>query len=415
MTPAAHHKKKLIPTSSTLHKKQIVTAGKRIAIICYLDDSANSVRPHKLKTFFEKCGHHVTLINTLALNRNGHGVIIAGENEYQRPHSWRLQCILNGALDMFNEVTHYRFCDHLVYTQMKLSASILAPVLQQGKYDVVLCELEPYALALRAVPGAISILDAASPSVEEMKYAGHLFEWEYKRLRRVMLQLYPSLDYLNFHWYTYAEYVKDYLYNGDNFITVNWGCEPKQSRANFAERPRILFRGNLSGYWTNFPLLSALSKQYPIDVYGTPAPHPKWGLHYKGPSASADVCAQYQFGLITITKDRLRRRGFSSKHTQYLSYGLPVLTPAWRKDPLLATVSIEYTEDNFLEKLTAYSKRAQWQRLADRSYELAQRWEWDRTLQPFASIVAAPKPVRTALKDSQPRTTTHRNERAESK
>jgi hypothetical protein len=45
------------------------------------------------------------------------------------------------------------------------------------------------------------------------------------------------------------------------------------------------------------------------------------------------VLLSYQAGLITCTRDELRRDGFSAKHLQYLAHGLPVLAPEWRRHP----------------------------------------------------------------------------------
>ena len=100
--------------------------------------------------------------------------------------------------------------------------------------------------------------------------------------------------------------------------------------------------GYLKGYWNNIPLLARLSQKYEIDVYGGPKPPKKYGLNYRGYTPNTDILAEYQFGLITITDDPLRRSSFSSKHLEYMNYGLPVLTPDWRKDPNLDDFSIYY-------------------------------------------------------------------------
>ncbi len=63
--------------------------------------------------------------------------------------------------------------------------------------------------------------------------------------------------------------------------------------------------------------------------------------------------AEYQIGLVTISDDPLRRLSFSSKQLEYYSYGLPVLVPAWRTDPVLAPGTVAYTEETFLDQVAS--------------------------------------------------------------
>src|SRR5205085_3332928 len=139
-------------------------------------------------------------------------------------------------------------------------------------------------------------------------------------------QLYEHVDGLSFSWESYARYVsKHYGISGRNFTQLNWGCEPSAERADFASPPRVAYIGSLSSRFIDLPLLSRLTKRYPhIDVYGAPPPDPALGLNFLG-YAPPSVLLQYQLGLITCTKDELRREGFSAKHLQYLARGLPVL------------------------------------------------------------------------------------------
>jgi hypothetical protein len=98
-------------------------------------------------------------------------------------------------------------------------------------------------------------------------------------------------------------------------MTLNFGCTPSEQRAQFAEPPRVVYVGNLSASFNDTPLLIRLAALYPhIDVYGGPPPDSGLGLNYLGYAPSLDVLSQYQLGLVTVTKDPLRRDGFSSKH-----------------------------------------------------------------------------------------------------
>ena len=131
-----------------------------------------------------------------------------------------------------------------------------------------------------------------------------------------------------------------------------------------------------------------MSRQYPIDVYGGPPPDEKLGLNYLG-YAAPDVLEEYQFGLITITDDDLRREGFSAKHLEYVSYGLPVLCPEWRQDHRLAQVTIPFNETNFLAQVRRYSDPDAWQEIHEHSVRTASDLSWERQLRPLDDIIEA--------------------------
>lgn len=182
------------------------------------------------------------------------------------------------------------------------------------------------------------------------------------------------------------------VYNGNNIFIANMGCNPKAKRAKWTSLPRLVFMGALEderdlAYWINIPLLARLNSQYPIDVFGGPSPRESLGLRYKGYVPTTEILGDYQFGLITSSKDKLRRSGFSSKHLEYLSYGLPVLTPDWREDPLLDSVSIKYNESNFLDKIREYSNRAKWETMSERCYLQSLKWTWETQLEPLLQIL----------------------------
>ena len=105
------------------------------------------------------------------------------------------------------------------------------------------------------------------------------------------------------------------------------------------------------------------------------------------PKSYGTIMKYNQFGLITITKEKLRRSSFSSKHLEYLSYGLPVLTPEWRQDILLKDVSIYFNEDNFLGLIKKYSNPERWQQMSDACYRQAKLWKWENVLKPLGEIV----------------------------
>jgi hypothetical protein len=232
--------------------------------------------------------------------------------------------------------------------------------------------------------------DCMTPWADELDFEGRLTKRQHRKLRRYETDLLESVDLLSFAWESYAGYAaKQYGIGLDNLILLNSGCVPSAQRASFSNPPRVCYLGSLSSRFIDLPLLARLSKLYPhIDVYGGPPPPASMGINFKG-WASPDILEEYQFGLITCTKDELRRDGFSAKHLQYLAYGLPVLVPAWRRHLHLLRGSIPYTEENFTQAIAALSNQDAWQQGSDAAYAQAQDLTWDTTLRPLDEALRA--------------------------
>jgi len=149
----------------------------------------------------------------------------------------------------------------------------------------------------------------------------------------------------------------------------------------------VAYVGSLSSQFIDLPLLGRLSRLYPhIDVYGGPPPDPSLGITYRG-YASPDILSEYQFGLITCTRDPIREEGFSAKHLHYLAHGLPVLVPAWRRHLDLLRGSVPYTEENFTAVVESLSDETRWAKAADAAYEQGRRLDWNRTLEPLRRLL----------------------------
>jgi hypothetical protein len=276
--------------------------------------------------------------------------------------------------------TRYRF-------YLRRRAEQLQVQIMKESPDALICMNDNDSYVLTKDLGCLKIFSCSSPWIDEMYFGGQLSRADYHKLRELELEIYKNADYLSFHWESYTNYVRRNIYDGSNIFIMNCGCSPKTNRAKWANHPRIVFIGYLKGYWNNIPLLAKLGHEYDIDVFGGPAPAPDLGLNYKGYAPSTDILADYQFGLITISKDRLRQNSFSSKHLQYLSYGLPVLTPDWRKDHLLETASIGYNETTFLERIGDYSDLEKWESMSEKCYQQSLKWTWEIQLQPLLRIL----------------------------
>jgi len=221
-----------------------------------------------------------------------------------------------------------------------------------------------------------------------MLFEGRLTQRQHRKLRRLETELFESVDHLAFHWQSYARYaVEHYGISSQSLLTLNFGCTPATRRARYRNPPRVAYIGSLSSQFIDLGLLSRLTRLYPhIDVFGAPAPDPRLGLNYRG-YAPPSVLQQYQAGLITSTKDELRRDGFSAKHLQYLAYGLPVLVPVWRRHLDLLSGSIQYDEHTFRSVIATLAEQKEWQRISDDAYAQARRLSWDETLRPLETLV----------------------------
>lgn len=362
---------------------------KKIVIICTLDGFANSGLPVEIQSYLEKKGHDVTMVNTIHLNK-----IILGDRHLQKgPSVWfalALNFFVTALLvlqERYARWTKKYLYYYLITTNMKCRGYLLHVYFEHHKFDLIIGESQADSKFFLYRQNCKTLYHCATPWADELYYGGELTKRQYEKFLDLELRIYKSVTYLAFHWYVYADYVKKYYYKGDNLFPLDSGCTVKEYSAKFRSPPRIVYLGYLGGYWINLSLLSRLAKIYPhIDVYGAPPPPKKYGLNYKG-YASPEILSAYQFGLITISKDRLRKEGFSAKHMEYLSYGLPVLMPEWRQNAKHVKGTIMYNEKNFKEVVKKYSAKDAWTKVSRDARRQAQYYNWDAVLEPLSRIL----------------------------
>jgi hypothetical protein len=371
---------------------EVSNGGKRILIVCQLDRYANGLRPVEIQRFLAARGHEAVLANTYYLSRSS-SVPGSFRSKLPRPTPKRLALYaIEAASVVFTRRWQFgrrRFSYHVLAADYLLRRNILASSLRLDDFDLVICETPHDAGVLTVETSARTLYDCPTPWADELYLEGRLTSRQHSKLRRLEARLFESVDHLAFWWESYARYaVAHYGVTGRNLLTLNFGCTPAGQRARFDHPPRIVYLGSLSSRFIDLPLLSRLTKLYPkIDVYGAPRPDPSLGLNYLG-YASPSVLQQYQFGLVTSTRDELRRHGFSAKHPQYLAYGLPVLVPSWREHLDLLRGSVPYDEPTFVSVIDALSDERAWRRVSDEAYAQARRLAWDETLRPLERLLA---------------------------
>jgi hypothetical protein len=384
--------KEMMTMTTVEREAERATRSRRVLIVAQLDGFANSVKPRAIDQYLRSRGHDVHLVDTNCLARASSEPGSVGR---MLPGSLRPRKLALYANDVASKVLTRRWAfgrRHLSYYVLRadhrLRRDILADQLRLDDFDLVICETPFDAGVLTTATSASTLYDCPNPWADEVFYEHRLTSRQHARFRQWETRFLDEMEHLSFSWESYGRYAREhYGISGRNFVQLNWGCTPAKERARFVEPPRVAYLGSLSSRFIDLPLLARLSRSFPgIHVYGGPPPDPALGLDYRG-YADSDVLRQYQFGLITCTRDLLRREGFSAKHLHYLAHGLPVLVPGWRRHLDLLHGSVPYTEDSFASVIDGLSDPVRWGRLSDEAYEQARRLDWNRTLEPLERLL----------------------------
>lgn len=368
----------------------------KAVIICSPDEYANGVKPRELVRHLRGRGYEVDIFSSAYLSRagkTGFAAVLPGPT-FRQFALYLMEAVsvavaLVGRLQRSSARTLTKWS--VMKPMIQLRGAILRARLAPAGYDIIICENNP---DIGFIDGRrlarVQILDLPVPGAEEIYFGGLIGPRVYRKLRDYEIKLYAKADRVGFHWHTYATYVKENKYVGANFIDLSYGADLPAKQALFNSQPRIVFLGLLSGYWVNVPLLMRLCKIYPnIDIYGGPR-LAELGDNYKGYAPTTDVLANYQFGLVTLTDDPLRRHSFSSKQLRYYSYGLPVLSPVWRRDDALDDAALLYDEENFLNLIHENANEPKWTELSIRALKIARSYSWDEVLRPLDALLTSP-------------------------
>jgi hypothetical protein len=276
-------------------------------------------------------------------------------------------------------------------------AAALRPQIERGGFDVVIGRGQHAAHATTGMSGFRKVLDAPNVEFLEGYYAASpdlveveaTFDREEALLRDVhhVLVPHPLLETILVEAFPRVEGL------GKKLVTVRLGAEPARRHARFSPEPRIVYAGS-SYYFQDPCLLSRLAglSPFPVECYGPRDPNRRFlptPLLYRGFAPDADFLADYQFGLITVSRDRLRQYSPVTKLAYYLMHGLPVLFPAWMKEGHeLPGSAIPYDEDTFKARVLEAASPPRWEALAVSARSAGARRSWQETLLPLASSQA---------------------------
>jgi hypothetical protein len=277
---------------------------------------------------------------------------------------------------------------------MNKIADKLEGIIKGAKYDVVIGVESPLSYVLTRDLGCLKLFSWEAMGADELYFeqcATNTVDLERIRcIRKLELEICKASDYVIFPWETTENYVRKHIWNGDNFVTIRYGCYPQSKPVPYSFPPSIVSVGCLKHHWAGKELLSELTRisPYAIDVYGKDKPETKYRLNYKGFADSLDVFYNYQFGLNTISKDVFRQNHFSSKPLSYIAYGLPVLSPDWMQFSHELRGCLPYNENNFTDLVDKYSEKDNWEKISKDAIEQARELDWAITLRPLEKIVA---------------------------
>jgi len=275
-------------------------------------------------------------------------------------------------------------------------ADQLEPQIRKGEYDAVIGRGQDVAYVLTRPLGCVKILDMANILFLEGYYAwgANLNEVE-ETFDKEML-VFNSVDHILSPHELLTDYFVDQFDSDptlrEKIVTVKLGCDMPSVFASHSPEPKIAYAG--SYYYIQDPyLLAQLTRisPFPIDCYGAKDPNRRFlpaRLNYRGYSESLDLLADYQFGLIAVSRDALRQNSPATKFPYYFSYGLPVLFPEWMKEGYdYPDCAIPFNEENFVLRVREASKESSWSAMSEAARKTAQRLSWDKTLVPLAVIL----------------------------
>ena len=297
-----------------------------------------------------------------------------------------------------NNIETLTFFYHRVLAQLKgkqpqLMREIARRVekkIQAKNYQAVIGVETLFSYVLTRKLDCLKVFSWESSATNEIRYAKEKNEHIAAEMRTMEIEICQHADKVIFPWETTENYIRNTIYSGNNFLTVRFGCHPKEKTALYNSPPKVISIGGLGAYWANPELLSFLTKKSPyrIDAYGNSKPKKALDLNFKGYAQSLDIMADYQFGLNTLSKDEFRKNHFSSRVLEYLSYGLPSLSPNWMKLSHQLKGCLPYDENNFVDTIEKYSTKEAWTKLQNECLQQAQELDWNITLKPLEKIFA---------------------------
>jgi hypothetical protein len=277
-----------------------------------------------------------------------------------------------------------------------LVADSLMSRVRSGRYDIVIARSQDVGTVLTRGIDGLAVYDMANVGFLEEYHAWGANLDDVEDTYRREVRLLESADVILSPHSALTEYFTRHFDERLNLAaktrTLRLGAEPAARTASFSNPPRIVYAG--SYYYIQDPyLLSELTKisPIPIDCYGFRNPNRSFlpaPLAYFGFQTTIDFLADYQFGLITVSRDALRKHSPATKFPYYFMHGLPVLFPEWMLEGYdYPDCAVPYNEGNFVEQVSGASNPMRWRAMNVAALARARTLTWDQVLQPLEEIV----------------------------
>ncbi len=294
--------------------------------------------------------------------------------------------------DYFNQLLQHKVSLRNTYpllAEMKVRGKVIADYLRKRSHDIVICQNpQDMICLLDKKVNRVGIYDAPTIYSEEIRNLGTYSSSEFKEIAKIEEEVFKFADGVTFHWQSFFNLARQLKKSITKPIKANWGCRKQKESCQYSKKPKIVYLGKLNASWINPPLLEKIQKTspFPIKIFSYEEPDKRFGnLQFSGYLRNLNKLINYQYGLVTISDDRLRCQGFSAKHLLYLSYGLPVLCPEWRKDRILEPATIYYNEKNFNQMVKYFSQKQLWIEKHQAALALSKKLEWEKTIKPFVN------------------------------
>lgn len=346
-----------------------------ITIVNNIDMSANGERCLEITNFLKKNNYQVEIINSQKIFEKE---IWNKTNYLYQPISYFIYRFLKHLYYKFDK--KITSSSYVFYLELVIRGKIIKKYLRQKQTKLAIIQYsEDIIVGLK--PNTFKVIfDLPTIYSQEIKNP---------KILKIEKKIFKKNIPICFHWYSILRLADKLKMKPKNSFIMNWGCNLKKKSCKHSFKPKIIHLGKLNADWVNQPLLEKIQINNPVDIYSYEKPDPNMFNNIKilGFLKDLSKLTQYQFGLITISKDKLRKNSFSAKHLTYFNYGLPVFCPEWRKDPLLKSATIYYNENNFKSQFKKYSQPKLWLKKHKAAIKLAQKLDWNKTLVPLINVI----------------------------
>ena len=121
--------------------------------------------------------------------------------------------------------------------------------IKQGKYDAVIGVETPHSYVLSRDLGCLKIFSWEAIGADQIyfnRFVNKTLDIEFvRRFREMELEICKASDYVVFPWKTTENYVRKYIYDGNNFVTIKYGCNPKKRPVSYFFPVSIVSLGNI--------------------------------------------------------------------------------------------------------------------------------------------------------------------------